>query len=56
MVEDPDPTAPDVCLSTIGGLDLPSGQWILGDPFIGTYYSVFDFETERVGLARAVAP
>jgi cathepsin D len=47
---------PDVCLSTIGGLDAPFGLWILGDPFIGTYYTVFDFDTDSIGFAKSVPP
>ena len=50
------PGQPTMCMSTIGGLDTPIGMWILGDPFIGRFYSVFDVENARIGLARSINP
>jgi len=41
------------CFSGFEGGDLGDIDWILGDVFLGVYYTVFDFSENRVGFATA---
>nr|CAD2191760.1 unnamed protein product [Meloidogyne enterolobii] len=42
------------CLSGFASVDLSGNMWILGDLFITKWYTIFDHENKRVGLAEAI--
>jgi hypothetical protein len=45
----------DSCMSGFMGFNAPNNIWILGDVFLGPYYSIFDFgRKKRIGFAEAI--
>ena len=47
------------CISAFMGLEMPESYgefWILGDAFMGKWYTAFDFDNNRVGFAELVPP
>jgi len=46
----------DQCQLAMQGLNAGAPIWILGDPFLRKYYTVWDAEQSRVGFAVAKAP
>lgn len=54
-VKDP-ATNKDQCEIGMQGIDAGAPIWILGDPFLRKYYTVWDAEQQRVGFAVAKAP
>jgi cathepsin D len=50
----PDDNGNTVCQLGIEGVNAGAPLWILGDPFLRKYYTVWDFDQQRVGFATAV--
>ncbi|KAF9921450.1 hypothetical protein FBU30_008493 [Linnemannia zychae] len=42
--------APGRCMSGFAGEEVDGSTWILGDVFLRTVYSIFDFDNDRVGF------
>lgn len=47
--------AQGICLLAFMGMDFPAGgpSWILGDVFMRSYYTVFNYVDETIGFAKA---
>lgn len=41
------------CISPFIGLDTPNNLWIIGDTFLRKFYSIYDLDNKRVGLANS---
>ena len=42
------------CFGTLMNMDLDEDLFLVGDLFMRKYYSIFDRENDRIGLAKAV--
>jgi non-lysosomal glucosylceramidase len=57
-VRTPNPGGPDTCICGLFAFDAGEGLlplWILGDPFIRTYFSVFDRGNNTISFAPSIA-
>ena len=52
--KDQEKAAKTVCYGTIMQMDLKKDMFLVGDLFMRKFYTVFDRENDRVGLAEAV--
>ncbi|KAF9959909.1 hypothetical protein BGZ70_008733 [Mortierella alpina] len=44
--------APGRCMSGFAGEEVEGTSWILGDVFLRSVYSIFDFDSDRVGFGK----
>lgn len=42
------------CASTIMAMDIEKDMFLVGDIFMRKYYTIFDRDNDRIGLAEAV--
>lgn len=47
------PMANGVCTSNVYGSEVVPGQWLLGDTFLKSVYTVFDIDENRIGKSRS---
>lgn len=43
-----------VCASTIMKMDIKQSMFLVGDIFMRKYYTIFDRDNDRIGLAKSV--
>ncbi|KAF9195516.1 hypothetical protein BGZ51_000092 [Haplosporangium sp. Z 767] len=48
--------APGRCMSGFAGEEIDGTTWILGDVFLRSVYSIFDFDNDRIGFGTLVNP
>ncbi|GJJ75157.1 hypothetical protein EMPS_07515 [Entomortierella parvispora] len=48
--------APGRCMSGFAGEDVDGTAWILGDVFLRSVYSIYDFDKNRVGFGNLATP
>jgi hypothetical protein len=45
-----------ICASTIMKMEIKNSMFLVGDVFMRKYYTIFDRDNNRVGLAKANTP
>ena len=50
----PNGTVKSQCLGSLMNMDLKDDMFLVGDIFMRKYYTVFDRDNDRIGLAKAV--
>jgi hypothetical protein len=43
-----------MCVSLLAGMDIHEDQFLVGDIFMRKFYTIFDRDNDRVGIARAI--